>query len=437
MNDIRGIIYSWNPVFSAVRLLFLKYAIDNNVGVTSMEDMQQCARAQKMFAMRDVNAGTDILFDVLKYIDKAYGLDDILSRSIDQYARELFGMDSTASKKGVTTEGFKRLLDMLGQYDFEEIMGEHEIGRQLVDGFTDVFYKTSDRRSAAGEHTSKRSLALLAKKILNVTPADTFCDFTSGAGLSTLAIAGDIEPTFINVEINEEMAAISAMLYILQGFSHFNVIRADSLRAEIPNVSADRIFVDGPISVKIEDPETNRYRDSSLVVVDKTVHYYLKDGGIAVLTVPSGVLFNASKPARSLREELIEQGMIDAVIALPPLWNGTNIGTNLLIINKGEPRKDILFINALDATLVRPNGTAKSGGELPEAEIERIVSAIHSRTPIAGFSAVADSAEIRNHEFNLTPAAYVASIAEEDTTTLEEIDSELQVLYRNLLECMQ
>ena len=36
MNSIRGIIYSRNPALSAIRLLFLKYVIDNNVGVTSI-----------------------------------------------------------------------------------------------------------------------------------------------------------------------------------------------------------------------------------------------------------------------------------------------------------------------------------------------------------------------------------------------------------------
>ena len=115
MNNSRGIIYSRNPAFSAMRLLFLKYAIDNNTGVASIEDMQQCARAQKMFAKRDVDSGIDTVFTVLKYIDRAYGLDDILSHSIDDYARELFGTDTAASKKGASSDEFRKLLDMLGQ----------------------------------------------------------------------------------------------------------------------------------------------------------------------------------------------------------------------------------------------------------------------------------------------------------------------------------
>lgn len=432
-NIIRGIVYSKNPAFSAIRLLFLKYALDNNIGVTSIADMQQCARAQKMFAMRDVDSGVDTVFTVLRYIDRAYGLDDILSHSIDEYARELFGADTAASKKGTNSDEFKRLLDVLGQYDFEEAADDHTIGRLLVDEFVDVFYRTSDRKSFAGMHTSKRSLNSLAKRLLNVSDTDTFCDFASGTGLSTLTIAGDADPEIINVEVNSEIAALSAMLYILYGYSRINVICADSLRMKVPGVSGNKLFVDGPIAVKLEDADAKRYKDSSLVVVDRAIHGYLRSGGRAVITVPSSVLFNSSTLALGLREELIQLGMVDAVIALPPLWNGSNIGTNLLVINKGAPRRDVLLINALDILKTSVKGNVKNNGELTEEAITKIVKAVEQREPEEGFSMVVNSNTILDNKFNLTPAAYVVNKVDEDTTTLEEIDTELETLYKSLL----
>ncbi len=433
MNNIRGIIYTRNPALSAIRLLFLKYVIDNNTGVTSIEDMQQCARAQKMFAMRDVDSGIDTVFAVLKYIDGAYNLDDILSHSVGDYARELFGMDIAASKKGATSDEFKKLLDMLGQYDFEEDDDSHSIGRLLVDEFVDVFYQTADRKSFTGMFTSKRSLNLLAKGLLKVTHADTFCDYASGAGLSTLAITSDVDPKIVNVEVNSEIAALSAMLYILYGYSHINVICADSLRTRLPEVSGTKLFVDGPIAVKLEDTDTNHYRDSSLAVVDKAIHCYLESEGKAVITVPSGVLFNSSAPALKLREELIERGMVEAVIALPPLWNGTNIGTNLLVIDKSIPRNSVLFINALDIIKSSVKNTTKGNGELSKDAIAKVIDTIDLYENEEGFSAIIDSVAIRDNKFNLTPAAYVTAIAEEDSTTLEEIDTEL----KNLYACLQ
>ena len=295
-----------------------------------------------------------------------------------------------------------------------------------------MFYQTSDRKSFTGLFTSKRSLNLLAKELLNVSSSDTFCDFASGTGLSTLEITSDTDPKIINVELNSEIAALSAMLYILYGYSNINVICADSLRTTIPNVSGNKLFVDGPISVKLEETDTNRYRDSSLVVVDKAVHSYLASEGRAVITVPSGVLFNSSKPALGLKEELIELGMIEAVIALPPLWNGTNIGTNLLVINRSVPRNDVLFINALDILKTGTKGNTKNTGELTKEAITKIITSVSQHEAEEGFSAVVGTTVIRDNQYNLTPAAYVATIVEEDSTTLEEIDTELQNLYASL-----
>ena len=432
MNNIRGIVYSRNPAFSAIRLLFLKYVIDNNIGVASIEDMQQCARAQKMFALRDVDSGADTVFTVLKYIDRTYGLDGILSHSIDEYARELFGIDTAASKKRATSDGFKKLMDMLGQFDFEETTNDHSIGRLLVDEFVEVFYQTSDRKSFTGMFTSKRSLNQLAKGLLAVTSSDTFCDYASGTGLSTLTITRGVDPQIVNVEVDSEIASLSAMLYILYGYSHINVICADSLSTKVAGVSGNKLFVDGPIAGKLEDTDTNRYKDTSLAVVDRAIHCYLESEGRAIITVPSGFLFGSSRPSRELKEELINLGMIDAIIALPPLWNGTNIGTNLLVLNKGVPRNNVLFINALDILKNGQKNNARNNGELSEEVITKIINTVSQRNTEEGFSTVISSADVKDNQYNLTPAAYVTTIVEEDTITLDEIDAELKLLYQSL-----
>ena len=71
MERLRDVVYSRNSVFSALRLIFLKYAVDNSIGASNKEDMQQCIRAQKMFAMRDVSNGIETIIPVLRYIDSA------------------------------------------------------------------------------------------------------------------------------------------------------------------------------------------------------------------------------------------------------------------------------------------------------------------------------------------------------------------------------
>ena len=110
---LRTVIYSKNFAVSALRLLFLKYCIDNYVGASSKEEMQQCGRAQKMFAMRDASNGIETIIPVLQYIDKAYNLNDILAsqENIDEYARELFGIDALRQKRNIEEANFRSLLE--------------------------------------------------------------------------------------------------------------------------------------------------------------------------------------------------------------------------------------------------------------------------------------------------------------------------------------
>ena len=93
VDSLRNAMFFRELEYSVVRLVFIKYAVDNYVGASTVEEMQACARAQKMFAMRDVENGIEFLVPILKYIDKAYGLKSILSNfdMLNAYSYELFG----------------------------------------------------------------------------------------------------------------------------------------------------------------------------------------------------------------------------------------------------------------------------------------------------------------------------------------------------------
>ena len=75
-------------------------------------------------------------------------------------------------------------------------------------------------------------------------------------------------------------------------------------------------------------------------------HIIAQTKGRAVVAVPSRLL---SSPGgeRSLREDILKRGIIEAVIAMPSgLLVSTNISFALLVLNMKEPRKAIRFVNA-------------------------------------------------------------------------------------------
>ncbi len=432
---LRDVVYSRNLAFSALRLLFLKYALDNYIGATSKEDMQQCVRAQKMFALRDISNGIETVIPVMQYIDRAYGLDGVLSShdNIDEYARELFGADRFRQKRNASEDGFRSLMEFVGGLDLEE-GNEPVIGRKLVEAIISMNDRSYSRNSFSGENASDIVLSSLAKELLHVTSEDVFLDFASGVGVSTLFIAGDAQPQIVNVELSGANAAAAAMLYIMYGYQNIRILVGDSISQLVPGLSGNKVFVDPPIASRVEKSDTNIYTDSSLAVLYRVMHDYLAKDGEALVVLPANPLFQGKKQAVELREELVQRGMLKAVIALPPMWYATTINTHLLLITKEEMiQPEVLFI---DATKEMKNTKIRGSqaSTIPADLIKRIASTVADRAVCEGFSCLASLEEIRNNNYNLVPATYLASPGEEDNMTMEEVEAQLAELYRQLME---
>ena len=435
MERLRGVVYSRNPVFSALRLVFLKYAVDNSIGASNKEDMQQCIRAQKMFAMRDVSNGIETVIPVLRYIDSAYGLDAVLASpaNIDEYARELFGADRLRQKRNASDEGFRSLMEYVGSLDLEEDQ-DSAIGRSLVDALISMLESNSERNSFAGENVTNGSVGLLAKALLRVSHDDSFLDFASGAGVSTLLITREALPAITNVELNGVNAAAAAMLYIMYGYQNIRILVHDSISERLPDIAGNKLFVDPPLAGKVEKSETNEYSDMSLATLKRVIRDYLTRDGEAVVIVPSGTLFQGKKQAVDIRTELVQLGMVKAVISLPPMWYATSVNTNLLFISKKDmPRAEVLFV---DATREMKNAKARSGAAavISSELIGKIASVVADREEILGFSRLVHQNEIRSKDFNLVPSSYITLPSEEDTMTMEEVNAQLAELYRQLMQ---
>lgn len=437
-NELRGVLYYKNIEFSVVRLLFLKYAVDNYIGAKSVENMQLCAKAQKMFAMKDIENGIATIIPVLQYIDSAYGLKDVLSgnENIENYACELFGDDKNRQRKNVITNDFKSVMNTLGSLDLEENNGDNSLGKELVDSLIENIVLSSFKNSFSGEYTTRANVSKLAKHILNVKADDVFCDFASGVGMSTIEITKDTLPKIINADCNNTAVAISAMLYIMYGYKNFKIFNEDSITRKNAEIYGNKIFVDGPLALRLKKTAENEYTDVSLAIINRVANDYLSTGGeesTAIISLTSSPLFTAKKQAIDLRHKIIASGMVKAVIALPPMWRGTSIGTNLLVLSRA-PQDKILFINASEVTVTAKERMDVTGEALlPEKAINDIVQTVLNPENILDFSALVSIDSVIKKDCNLIPASYIEVCREEDTTTLEEIDAQLAVLYQQIL----
>lgn len=132
--------------------------------------------------------------------------------------------------------------------------------------------------------------------------------------------------------------------------------------------------------------------------------YHLDRNGIMCIVLPHGVLFRGGEEGK-IREKLLKDGNIDAVIGLPAnIFYGTGIPTIVMVVKKVRECDDVLFIDA-------SKGFVKEGkkNRLRARDIRRIVDAYEERANIEGFAHLATLDEIESNEFNLNIPRYVCS----------------------------
>jgi type I restriction enzyme M protein len=140
----------------------------------------------------------------------------------------------------------------------------------------------------------------------------------------------------------------------------------------------------------------------------------LNEKGRMGVVLPHGVLFRGASEGR-IREKLINENLLDAVIGLPAnLFFGTGIPATILVFKKNRTNKDILFIDAS-----REFDKAKNQNNLADEYIAKILDTYHQRAEIEKYSHVATLEEIQENDYNLNIPRYVDTFEEEDAVDIE------------------
>ncbi|SDA71016.1 type I restriction enzyme M protein [Algoriphagus alkaliphilus] len=260
-------------------------------------------------------------------------------------------------------------------------------------------------------------------------------------------------------EMTAQTLRLCLMNLMLRNLS-FDIKLGNSLLDDkFPNLKADFVIANPPFNVSNWHPEDLPEGDPRLFgpreefTTDGSANYmwmqtfwhHLSDTGTAGIVMANGAMTSNTKGERNVRQYMVDQGMVDAIVRLPDkLFLTTGIPACLFILSKNrdgkdgthrERRNEILFIDASKlGTMV-----SRKLRVFSDEDIRRIADTYHTwRTVPAGDPVIASDAgakqsqqkqspyqdidgfcksatrtEVQKQDYKLTPGIYVGTEAEE------------------------
>ncbi len=188
------------------------------------------------------------------------------------------------------------------------------------------------------------------------------------------------------------------------------------------NLRADYILANPPFNIKdwgqdrlLDDPRwkwgTPPQGNANYAWISHMISK-LSPKGTAAFVLANGSLSTMHKEDYEIRKNILEEGLVDAIISMPSqMFYDVSIPVSLWFVSKDKAnRKDkVLFIDASDMGYME----TRRHREMKKEEVELIYKTYHSwkkdenYEDVDGFVKSATLDEIRQHDYVLTPGRYV------------------------------
>lgn len=355
-----------------------------------------------------------------------------------------------ANKDKFPNETIQRLINHFSKYSFGDTYISSDLLGDAYEYLIEQF--AADAGKKGGEFYTPREVERVIVNILKPHEKDHIYDMAVGSGGFLLEayhylkdVAGEKKARTLYLygqEVNLGTYGIAKINMFLHGLDSASIERGDTLsdpkflNADGSLKTFDICVANPPYGMKEWEYETfkaNKYgRISGYEMPPKgnadfafVLHMVksMNENGRAGIVLPHAFLFKSGAESR-IREQLIKNDLIEAVIALPErLFYGTGISAIVVIFNKNKSteRKDKILI--VDAEKEFEPG--KNQNRLRKKDIEKIVSAYDVFKDVEDFARVVEFAEIEEKEFNLNVRRYVENDVEEEEIDVKSVWKEL------------
>lgn len=307
----------------------------------------------------------------------------------------------------------------------------------------------------AGEAYTPRELVKMMVDIVEPIGGESLYDPTCGSGgflisanISALTCKHSGPLKIYGREINSSAARIAKINCIVHGITDFEIRKSDSLQ-EIEASTYDIVLANPPFSLSTSSYQsgiTTSYFDFGAPPPNKADFAFLqmilkslKPDGRAAVLVPIGVLFRGGLEG-AIRRSIIQNGLVDAVIALPGgMLKNTGIPTAVLVLKKtGTTNKPILLIDSPEAEKYANDNFSMES----RAPFYATLEIYKTRSELEGISKLIKIEQLESNSYSLSPSRYMESQQSQKNsiTTLTEkqktLETQLSALQKDFFELL-
>ncbi|WP_152056015.1 type I restriction-modification system subunit M [Aliarcobacter butzleri] len=448
-------------------MLFVKYLSDfykEKLEQLQSEYGDKTDRIEAKLKKEKFRLDENCTFDYLVKHKEAANLGDIMNKLLERIEED--NRDKL--------EGIFRSIDFNNKNKLGDTKERNTILKNLIEDFSDtrldlrpsmlegndvigdayeylISHFASDAGKKGGEFYTPSEVSTLLAKLVEPKEGEMIYDPTCGSGSLLIKASKEIRSKNFRLygqEKNGQTQALCKMNMFLHEINDAVIEWGDTIRNPLhlqDNLlkTFDVVVANPPFSLDkwgadfAENDPFMRFNHYEVPPKSKgdyafVIHMIksLNEHGRMGVVLPHGVLFRGASEGK-IRQKLIEQNLLDAIIGLPAnLFFGTGIPAAILVFKKNRVNNDILFIDAS-----REFDKAKNQNNLTDENIAKIIETYRNRSEIEKYSHVATLEEIQENDYNLNIPRYVDTFEEEEPVDIEatkvnisKIESELVVI---------
>ncbi|ENO17488.1 type I restriction-modification system DNA-methyltransferase [Schaalia cardiffensis F0333] len=485
-NDLRGSVDGWDFKAYVLGFLFYRFISENltdfinegeaesgNTGFdyallpdadAEDEEFRRDIVSEKGFFIRP----SELFVNVRARAPHNENLNETLSMVFANIERSSYGTRAEKDMKGlfadvdvnspklgntVAQRNLKlvRILDAIGDMDLS-------YGESTIDAFGDAYeylmtmYASSAGKSGGEFFTPQEVSEVLARIAIDGRErVGRVYDPACGSGSLLLKFAkilgADNVEGFFGQEVNlttYNLCRINMFLHDIN-FANFDIALGDTLLepAHWDDEPFDAIVSNPPYSTKwvgkddptlLHDPRfapAGALAPKSKADLAFTMHMlnWLKVDGTAAIVEFPGVLYRGAAEQK-IRQYLVDNNYVDAVIQLPPdLFFGTTIATCIIVLKKSKKDNAVFFLDASDQFERKGNKNV-----LTEANRDFIIDSLVARTDIDYKGALIDAETIAQNSYNLSVSSYVEPEDAREEIDIAELNERIAVIVERQAE---